>query len=137
MTEEHRKLKWPRPKPLHFILATVLALLIVDRAAAWWHLPDPESKDVVLYTTKWCPYCQSLRLYMDAYGIPYKTYDVEQSISGILGFWALRGRGVPVSVVGPEIIYGYDMPKISKALQTLGYKVEIGSEQNSAVLPTD
>jgi glutaredoxin len=123
---ENRKIKWQRPKPLHFILATILALLIVDRAAAWMHLPAADSKAVVVYTTEWCPYCQSLRLYLDAYNIPYKNYDVEKSLSGILGFWALHAKGIPVSVVGPEVIYGYDMEKIGGALNKLGYKVEMG-----------
>jgi mycoredoxin len=127
---ENRKIKWQRPKLLHFVLAVVLALLIVDRAAAWLHLPDADSKAVVVYTTEWCPYCQSLQMYLNAYRIPYKNYDVEQSLSGMLGFWALRAKGIPVSVIGPEVIYGYDMEKIGKALNKLGYKVEAGLEES-------
>jgi glutaredoxin len=79
---------------------------------------------VVLYTTKWCPYCRSLRLYLDAYRIPYKEHDVEKSLSGFMGFWALRGRGVPVSVIGPDVVYGYDMARINRSLAALGYQVE-------------
>jgi hypothetical protein len=38
-----------------------------------------------------------------------------------MGMWALKGRGVPVSAIGPEIVYGYRVDKIAFALQKLGY----------------
>ncbi|HEX7026958.1 MAG TPA: glutaredoxin domain-containing protein [Gammaproteobacteria bacterium] len=109
---------------LYLALSLILTLLLFDRAAAWLHRPAPDSTGVTLYTTGWCPYCRSLRLYLDAYDIPYKDYDVEKSLSGIMGFWTLRGRGVPVSVIGPEVVYGYDLEKINRSLAALGYKVE-------------
>lgn len=109
---------------LNLVLSLAVSLLLLDRAAAWLHRPAPESTAVVLYTTEWCPYCRSLRLYLDAYGIPYKDHNVEKSLSGIMGFWTLRGRGVPVSVIGPEVVYGYDLEKINCSLAALGYEVE-------------
>lgn len=96
--------------------------------AAWLHWPAANSVGVVLYTTEWCPYCRSLRLYLDAYRIPYKDHDVEKSLQGMMGFWALRGRGVPVSVIGPDIVYGYDLEKINRSLAALGYQVETVEE---------
>lgn len=115
--------RWRRA-PLYLALSLVLILLLVDRAATWLHRPAPDSTTVVLYTTEWCSYCRSLRLHLDAYGVPYRNYDVEKSLSGLMGFWALRGRGVPVSVIGPDIVYGYDLEKISRSLAALGYEVE-------------
>ena len=111
-------------KLLLFALLFVGSLFVLDRIAAWQHVPRADGKEIVLYTTTWCPYCESLRLYLKAYNIPYKEHDVEKSLAGMMGFWALRGHGVPVSAIGPEVIYGYDMEKIHKALAALGYKIE-------------
>lgn len=54
--------------------------------------------------------------------IPCKEYDVEKTLQGQLGYWALRGRGVPVLVIGSKIVYGYRVEEIQKALRDLGYQ---------------
>jgi len=105
------------------IVAAGLALLLLgfDRYAAFAHRPGEDSKAVVIYTTAWCPYCAKLRTSLAASGIPYVEHDVEKSLQGQMGFWTLRGRGVPVSAIGPKVIYGYDVARIAFALQDLGY----------------
>ena len=112
-------------KLLIFLLIFVLLLFAVDRLAAHLHLPKEGATDVVIYTTQWCPYCRALRKTLTAYNVPFKEYDTEKSIQGILGFWALRARGVPVSVIGEEIIYGYDGQQITDALVNAGYEISI------------
>lgn len=104
-------------------LALLLALVLVgfDRYAAYAFRPDADSREVVIYTTVWCPYCARLRTSLAESGIPFLEHDVEHSLPGQLGFWTLRGRGVPVSAVGPEVIYGYDVPRLTAALKRLGY----------------
>ena len=106
---------------LYLAAALAVLLLGLDRYAALVHRPGADSRSVVIYTTAWCPYCARLRQGLSASAIPYVEHDVERSFQGQLGFWALRGRGVPVSVVGPEIVYGYDVPRLSATLKTLGY----------------
>lgn len=101
--------------------ALTLLLLGLDRYAALAHRPGADSKTVVIYTTAWCPYCAKLRTSLAAGGIPYVEHDVEKSLQGQLGFWTLRGRGVPVSVIGAKIVYGYDVARITLALRDLGY----------------
>jgi glutaredoxin len=123
----------PRPLPpwldrtrrYALFLAAALALLLLglDRYAAFAHRPGPASKSVAIYTTAWCPYCARLRASLAASNIPFVEHDVETSLQGQLGFWTLRGRGVPVSVIGPEVIYGYDVARLSGALQNLGYRL--------------
>ena len=103
------------------ILFVVIVLFCLDRTAAHLYKPQTDSKDVVIYTTEWCPYCNSLRIHLNNNNIKFTERDVEKSISGIAGFWALRARGVPVSVVGPEVVYGYDIDKINQSLVDLGY----------------
>jgi mycoredoxin len=104
-------------------IAAGLALLLygLDRYAAWAHRPGANDTAVVIYTTAWCPYCARLRTALAANAVPYVEHDVEKSLQGQMGFWALRGRGVPVSVIGPTVVYGYDVGRIGQALGALGY----------------
>ena len=104
-------------------LALFLALVLVgfDRYAAYAFRPNADSQEVLIYTTAWCPYCARLRTSLGNSGIPFQEYDVEHSLPGQLGFWTLRGRGVPVSTVGPEVVYGYDVPRLTAAFKRLGY----------------
>lgn len=112
-----------RTRRLALFSAAALTLLLVglDRYAALMYRPDTDSKAVVIYTTAWCPYCARLRSALTANDIPFAEHDVEESLQGQMGFWTLRGRGVPVSVIGPEVIYGYDVPRLTGALALLGY----------------
>ena len=107
------------------LLLTAITLFVLDRGAAYFHKPKPDSTNIVLYTTDWCPYCNSLRIHLSNNSIPFTEHDVEKSISGIAGFWALRARGVPVTVVGPEVVYGYDINTINKYLVDLGYSLRL------------
>jgi len=107
---------------LYAALVLALTLLFLDRTAAWLHRPAPDSRAVVIYTTPWCPYCKRLRAFLDEHRIPYTDYDVEHSLNGVMGFWTLRGRGVPVAVVGADIIYGLNVGKMQESLKRLGYE---------------
>lgn len=136
MPEEKSRLIFKRPRLLHFVIAVVLAVLIVDRGAAYLYEPRAGSRDIVLYTTDWCPYCESLRTYLKGYSIPYIERDVEKSLSGTLGWWVLgRGRGVPISVIGEQVVRGYDLARINEALRALGYSIQAAPE--TAASPKD
>lgn len=110
---------------LYATLALSLSLLAVDRYAAWAHRPTADSTRIVLYTTRWCGYCASLRMQLEQADVPYTEYDIEQSLGGLLGFWALRARGVPVTVAGPAVIYGYQVDELQRAFALLGHEVEL------------
>jgi len=106
---------------LVFALSLAIALLAIDRYAAYMHRPAKNATQVVIYTTTWCPYCKQLREDLAASKVPYVEYDVEKSLQGQLGMWALRGRGVPVSAVGSQVVYGYRVDQIADGLRNLGY----------------
>lgn len=127
-----RKSRW-----VLLIVAACLTLLLLglDRYAAFAHRPGADSKSVVIYTTAWCPYCAKLRTSLAASGIPYVEHDVEKSLQGQMGFWTLRGRGVPVSAIGPKVVYGYDVARIAFALRDLGYTFIPASDPTSADEP--
>lgn len=102
-------------------VALTLGLLALDRYAAAVHRPKAGATEVVLYTTAWCPYCARLRADLHASGVTYTDHDVEHSLHGQLGMWTLRGRGVPVAVVGEKVIYGYRVDQLAFAFKELGY----------------
>jgi len=108
-------------------LSMALALFVVDRYALYTHRPSADATRVVIYTTAWCPYCARLRADLSASGVQYVEYDVEKSMQGALGFWALRGRGVPISAIGPKVVYGYRVEQIQSALLALGHSYRSAS----------
>jgi mycoredoxin len=108
---------------LGIALFLALVLLALDRYAATVHRPSSTSTRIAIYTTKRCPYCQMLRRDLAASGVPYREYDVERSFQGQMGYWTLHARGVPVSVIGPRIVYGYQVNEIRGALGDLGYSL--------------
>ena len=101
------------------ILIFVLILFALDRAVAYMYVPKIGDKEITLYSTEWCSYCASVRMYFDAHSVDYREYDVEKSALGAIGLWAFRARGVPIVVIGTEVIYGYDMEKVSSALEQI------------------
>jgi mycoredoxin len=105
---------------LFIALPAALALLALDRYAAYVHVPAADSTQVVLYTTDWCGYCARLRRDLAQSNIPYVEHDVEKSLQGQLGYWALRGTGVPVAAIGPTVVHGYSVERMTTAMQTIG-----------------
>lgn len=106
---------------LYKLLFSFLVLFALDRGSSYFHIPSTQSTDIVIYTTDWCPYCNSLRIHLNKNKISFKEYDSEKSIAGITGMWSLRARGVPVSVIGSKVVYGYDIDTINQSLIKLGY----------------
>jgi glutaredoxin len=114
-----------RASALGLALGLALILLGLDRYAAAMYRPGPHATQIVLYTTTWCGYCAALRTQLTATNVPFIEHDVENTLAGGLGFWTLRARGVPVSVVGPHVVFGYQEPALESALAELGYRVDL------------
>ncbi len=107
-------------------LAAFIALLFVIQN--WWRvdlLLNPididgiDEQSVVLYTTNWCPYCRKARTFFEQANIPYTEYDVEKSARAYQEYQQISGRGVPVIVIGDQVIQGYNQQAIRSALTTL------------------
>lgn len=112
----------PRRWPV-WLLATVLL-----GTAAWLAKPSPraqrsaaaaveEQPAVVLYATSWCGYCAATRELFEQNGIRYRELDIEKSTEGYEGHKKLGGRGVPVIVVGDEVVHGYNEDALRASLQ--------------------
>ena len=94
-----------------------------DRFIAYLYLPRENDTAVILYSAAWCPYCQALRNTLNQYRIPFTEHDVEKSMRGFVGFWALRARAVPVCVIGEQVIHGYNGQTVTDALIAAGYEI--------------
>ena len=105
-------------------LSLLLALFFIgQRTLTYLYFPQENSTKVIIYTTTWCPYCEALRNTLRGYDIPFTEYDTESSLHGFIGFFVLGGTGVPISVIGNEILYGYDGQEITDALVQAGYEI--------------
>ena len=76
------------------------------------------SKQVILYGTTWCGYCQKTREFLDENHIAYTEFDIESSTEGRRRYDDLYVSGVPVVQVNKVVIQGYAPEAILEALNT-------------------
>ncbi|MES9963868.1 MAG: glutaredoxin domain-containing protein [Candidatus Sedimenticola sp. 20ELBAFRAG] len=72
---------------------------------------------VVIYSTTWCGVCERAKDYFKANNIPYSEYDVEKSEKGKRDFKRMKGRGVPVILVGSKRMDGFSEAKFKAIYQ--------------------
>jgi len=84
--------------------------------------PGPSSKGrVKMLTTAWCGYCRQARAYLSGKGIPFEDLDVEKSAQGKQEYAALKGRGVPVILVGSQRMDGFEQAGLESMLRSAGH----------------
>jgi len=72
--------------------------------------------EVLLYATDWCGYCKATREFFQANGIRYTEHDIEKSSVALGEHRKLGGNGVPLIVVGDEVIKGYNEAALRQLL---------------------
>ncbi len=72
---------------------------------------------ITLYSTSWCGYCEKTRTFFDTHGIQYTELDIEKSTAGYEGHKKLGGGGIPVTVIGEDVIRGYSEERFRGMLQ--------------------
>ncbi|RPJ44079.1 MAG: glutaredoxin family protein [Betaproteobacteria bacterium] len=70
---------------------------------------------IVMYSTRWCPYCYKAREYFKRHQFSYVEYDIETSAQNLADFRALNGQGVPLILVGSQRMQGFN-PQSFEAL---------------------
>lgn len=76
-----------------------------------------DDKKVLIYTTPTCPYCKQAKEYFKENKIDYEEADVANDSDKAQEMIDKSGQmGVPVIVIGDEVIVGFDKEKIDKAL---------------------
>ena len=115
-------------------LLVLLAALAL--AGGWMHLraeaPQPLHPDdprgatgktgIVMLAAEWCGYCRRQQAEFAAGKVRYRVLDIDTP-DGARAMQALGARGVPVTVIGQNIVRGYDTPMLGKHLQPLGYRI--------------
>lgn len=113
--------------PFKWILLLAMAGVLAWSAGPFWpsglasaggqatmHREQPE---VTLYATDWCGYCAATRELFVANGIRYTELDIEKSSDAFNRHRQLGGNGVPLIVVGDEIVHGYNEPQLRDLLK--------------------
>lgn len=115
------------------ILGLLLILGLVGGVFAWWsrgpaqlHPDDPRratgDDGIVMLAADWCGYCQRQRADFERAGVRYRVLDVDRE-EGSQAMLALGTRGVPVTVIGQDVVRGYDTAALDQRLTPLGYDV--------------
>lgn len=103
-------------KKLIFVVALVIVWQEWDSIDSYINpVPDYASmheEQVVLYATEWCGYCRQARNLMDQHNISFYEYDIEKSDVGRQQYEKLGGNGVPVLLIGSNVLKGYNPSKI-------------------------
>ncbi len=66
------------------------------------------SKTVVMYSTSWCGNCKKAKRHFRNNNISFREYDIEKNEQAAREFRALKGRGVPVILIGDRRMNGFD-----------------------------
>ncbi len=118
---------------LYALLALIALILATDRLVVWRFNPLDSNppKAVVLYSAAWCGLCAQIRSCLRASDVPFEERDVEKSMRASAEWWALRVRGVPATLVGSELVYGFDTKKLTSTLGDAGFSVGCWNSSSS------
>lgn len=79
-------------------------------------------KRIVMLAADWCGYCRKQRGDFERANVRYRVLDVDTP-EGDRAMQALGARGVPVTVIGQNVVRGYDTASLDTHLTPLGYRV--------------
>jgi len=83
-------------------------------------------KEVAIYTTPTCTYCQQAKTFFRENGIEYAEYDVSADMDKRQEMVDKSGQmGVPVITIGGEMVVGFDQEKVKEML-------EVGAEPSGS-----
>lgn len=75
-------------------------------------------KKVTMYSTPSCHYCNMAKDYFTQNSIPFEVFDVASNMEKRKEMVEKTGQlGVPVIVIGEEIIVGFNKPLIAQLLE--------------------
>lgn len=73
---------------------------------------------VKVYSTPTCPYCIRAKEYLSSKGVEFHNIDVSQDQAAAEEMVKLSGQmGVPVIVIGEEVITGFDKARIERLIK--------------------
>jgi len=103
-----------RAEPVEIRINTYTGRPVVSDYEASGEPASGKQKDVVIYTTDWCGVCKKAKAYFKAHDIPFQEYDVEKTRKGRRDYERLKGRGVPIILVGNKRMNGFRSESFEK-----------------------
>jgi glutaredoxin-like YruB-family protein len=86
---------------------------------------------VTVYTTPTCPYCRYVKQFLEGKGVPYNEKNVAADQKAAIEMVSRSGQqGVPVTVIGEEVIVGFNQPALNQAVIKL--KAQSGGATNGS-----
>lgn len=77
---------------------------------------------VVIYSTPTCAFCRTEKQWLDSLGVAYVSRDIEEDQGAqdeLLAKLDGNFQGVPTTIIGDDIIIGFDRPKLQDALKKM------------------
>jgi glutaredoxin 3 len=74
-------------------------------------------KKVTIYTTPTCHFCHQAKLFFQAHDVAFEEHDVQTDLAARQEMLTKSGQmGVPVIIIGDELIVGFDQPRLRQLL---------------------
>jgi len=74
-------------------------------------------KKVKVFSTKTCPYCVTLKRFLEEKDVEFEEVDIAEDEEGLEEMKEKSGQtGVPVIEIGDEVIVGFEKQKIKQLL---------------------
>ncbi|MFV2059940.1 MAG: glutaredoxin family protein, partial [Gammaproteobacteria bacterium] len=71
-------------------------------------------KKLIMYSTTWCGVCKKAKKYFLKNNIAFTEYDVENNSKGKRDYKKMKGRGVPIFLIGSKRLNGFDEAKFNQ-----------------------
>ncbi len=79
---------------------------------------EKESKFVEIFSTPTCHFCHAAKEWFDEIGIKYTDHDVSTNKEELARMMEITGqRGVPVIIIGDDVVIGFDKNKLKELLE--------------------
>ena len=116
-----------RPRRLNgivILVVIVIGLVIVSYkpSIARIHCNDEilrSKPEVIMLSTRWCPYCYQARRYLTDNNISYCEYDIEGSAKGEKLFNDVNGQVIPVLLIDKYTMRGFDEARLENLLHKI------------------
>ncbi len=76
-----------------------------------------QTKTVAIYSTPTCHFCQLTKEFFAEHGVEFTNHDVSKDLERRQEMFNITNQmGVPVTVIGDDVVIGFDKAKLSELL---------------------